>query len=64
MLAQNMGMTVTRDVILQKIWDISGNYVNDNTLSVYIRRLRSKIEKDPVHPVILQTVRGLGYRLL
>ncbi len=58
MLAQNMGMTVTRDVILQKIWDISGNYVNDNTLTVYIKRIRQKLDTDSI-----KTVKGIGYRM-
>ena len=58
------GKLLSREFLLDEIVECCGDYVNDNTLSVYIRRLRSKIEKDPVHPVILQTVRGLGYRLL
>ena len=44
-------------------WDIAGDYVNDNTLTVYIKRIREKIERDPAKPVIIQTVRGLGYRM-
>lgn len=58
------GKLLSREFLLDEIVEACGDYVNDNTLSVYIRRLRSKIEKDPVHPTILQTVRGLGYRLL
>ena len=58
------GKLLSREFLLDEIVECCGDYVNDNTLSVYIRRLRSKIEKDPVHPEILQTVRGLGYRLL
>lgn len=61
---ENRGKLLSREFLLDEIVESCGDYVNDNTLSVYIRRLRSKIEKDPVHPVILQTVRGLGYRLL
>lgn len=60
---ENRGKLLTREFLLDEIVESCGDYVNDNTLSVYIRRLRNKIEKDPVHPVILQTVRGLGYRL-
>ena len=43
------------------MWDVSGDFVNDNTLTVYIKRLRDKIEKDPADPKIIKTVRGLGY---
>lgn len=53
---------LTRDIILGSIWDSAGNFVDDNTLSVYIRRLREKIEVDPAQPVYIITVRGLGYR--
>jgi DNA-binding response OmpR family regulator len=59
---ENRGKLLTREFLLDEIVESCGDYVNDNTLSVYIRRLRNKIEKDPVHPEILQTVRGLGYR--
>jgi len=48
---------------LHEIWDIAGDYVNDNTLTVYIKRLRDKIETDPANPVILKTVRGMGYKV-
>mgnify|MGYP001624918053 FL=1 len=48
---------------MEELWDISGEFVNDNTLTVYIKRLREKIELDPGNPVILRTVRGLGYRM-
>lgn len=58
MLMQNLGKTVTRDIILERIWDISGNYVNDNTLTVYIKRIRQKLNTD-----LLKTVKGIGYRL-
>ena len=61
LLFSNMGKTVTRENILDKIWDVAGNFVNDNTLSVYIKRLRDKLEM-PGHPLI-STVRGMGYRL-
>lgn len=58
MLVQNAGKTVTREIILEKIWDIAGNYVNDNTLTVYIKRIREKLGVD-----IIKTVKGIGYRL-
>ena len=43
------------------MWDVSGEFVNDNTLTVYIKRLRDKIEEDPADPKIIKTVRGMGY---
>ena len=49
--------------LLEEIWDISGEFVNDNTLTVYIKRLREKIEDDPQNPALIKTVRGLGYRM-
>lgn len=54
---------ITRTILLDELWDAAGEYVNDNTLSVYIKRLREKIEDDPVNPRIILTVRGTGYRL-
>lgn len=62
-LFSNRGRLLTREHILQDIWDISGDYVNDNTLTVYIKRLREKIEEDPQRPKIIKTVRGMGYRV-
>lgn len=62
LLAQNAGIVVTRTRILDELWDHSGDFVDDNTLSVYIRRLREKIEPDPAHPHYLLTVRGFGYK--
>lgn len=58
----NRGKILTRSVILDKLWDGAGNYVDDNTLSVYVRRLREKLERDPSSPEHLKTVRGLGYQ--
>ena len=58
LLIQNHGAVVTREMILEKIWDIAGNYVNDNTLSVYIRRIRQKLGADKI-----KTVKGAGYRM-
>ncbi len=62
-LAVNRGQLLTRNQLLEDIWDIGGDFVNDNTLSVYIKRLRGKIEDDPQNPVYIRTVRGLGYRM-
>lgn len=59
----NRGMVLTRGWLLDEIWDAAGEFVNDNTLTVYIKRLREKIEKDPQNPEIIMTVRGMGYRL-
>jgi len=59
----NRGMVITRNRLLDELWHAAGEYVNDNTLTVYIKRLREKIEDDPVNPQIILTVRGLGYRL-
>jgi DNA-binding response OmpR family regulator len=62
-LITNRGRVLTRDQLLQSIWDVSGDFVNDNTLTVYIKRLREKIEDDPQNPTIIKTVRGVGYRI-
>ncbi|MCR4567511.1 MAG: response regulator transcription factor [Pseudobutyrivibrio sp.] len=59
----NKGNVLTRNQLLQDLWDVSGDFVNDNTLTVYIKRLRDKIEIDPTNPEIIKTVRGLGYIL-
>lgn len=56
-------MVLSRGRLLEEIWDAAGEFVNDNTLTVYIKRLREKIETDPQNPTIIRTVRGLGYRL-
>ena len=63
MLLNNRGQILTRDKLLEEIWDNAGDYVGDNTLTVYIKRLRDKIEQDPQNPVYIKTVRGIGYRL-
>ena len=55
--------SLTRGRLLDELWDAAGEFVNDNTLTVYIKRLREKIEDDPSHPKIILTVRGMGYRL-
>jgi DNA-binding response OmpR family regulator len=60
---QNQGMVFSRRNLLELIWDASGEFINDNTLTVYMKRLRDKIEDDPQNPKILVTVRGLGYKV-
>lgn len=59
----NRGVVLSRTQLLQSLWDFAGEFVNDNTLTVYIKRLRNKIEDDPCNPMIIKTVRGLGYRV-
>lgn len=59
----NRGRVLTRARLLEEIWDVAGDYVNDNTLTVYIKRLREKLEDDPQQPKIIKTVRGIGYRV-
>lgn len=58
LLFQNLNRIVTREIIMEQIWDISGNYVEDNTLTVYIKRIREKLGSD-----IIKTIKGLGYRV-
>ena len=60
---ENKGRILTRTQILANIWDEAGNFVNDNTLTVYIKRLREKIEDVPGEPKIIKTVRGMGYKI-
>lgn len=57
----NRGKVLSRQRLLEDIWDVAGDFVNDNTLTVYIKRLRDKIEEDPAKPAVIKTVRGLGY---
>ncbi|MEK3793491.1 response regulator transcription factor [Paenibacillus sp. FSL R7-0204] len=59
----NPGNIITRSRLLDELWDAAGEFVNDNTLTVYIKRLREKIESDPASPQLILTVRGTGYRL-
>ena len=59
----NRGAVLSRSQLIDSIWDIAGEFVNDNTLTVYIKRLREKIEDDPADPQIIKTVRGLGYKV-
>lgn len=60
--ASHKGMVLTRSKLLEEIWDMAGEFVNDNTLTVYIKRLREKIEDDSRNPVIIKTLRGIGYK--
>ena len=59
----NPKIIITRGRLLDELWDAAGEFVNDNTLTVYIKRLREKIENNPASPQIILTVRGTGYRL-
>ena len=61
-LILNQGRVLTRSQILGSIWDVDDDFVNDNTLTVYIKRLREKLEDDPQNPALIKTVRGLGYQ--
>ena len=60
-LLSNRGKVLSRTALLENIWDVAGDFVEDNTLTVYIKRLRDKIEEDPAKPVFIKTVRGMGY---
>lgn len=62
-LLNNRGSVLSRNQLLENIWDIDGDFVEDNTLTVYIKRLRDKIEEDPTKPVYIKTIRGLGYMI-
>ena len=62
-MALSLNKVFTREKILSDIWDINEDFVNDNTLTVYIKRLREKIEDSPQNPQIIKTVRGLGYKM-
>ena len=59
----NQSIVLTPMLLLDELWDMAGEFVNDNTLTVYIKRLREKIEADPAHPEYIKTIRGLGYKL-
>lgn len=61
-LANRKGEVIKREELLDSIWDIGGEFINDNTLTVYIKRLREKIEDDPQSPKLIETIRGIGYR--
>lgn len=59
----HIGQVLSRNQLLEQIWNVAGDFVNDNTLTVYIKRLREKLEDDPQHPTMIKTVRGLGYKV-
>lgn len=60
-LLNNRGCVLSRTQLLENIWDVAGDFVEDNTLTVYIKRLRDKIEENPTEPEYIKTIRGLGY---
>ncbi len=60
---QHKGKLVTREMLRDAIWDTAGEYVSDNALNVYVKRLREKVEDDSSDPRLIQTVRGLGYKV-
>ena len=60
--AWHKGQVLTRKQILENLWDVAGDFVNDNTLTVYVKRLREKLEDDLQNPKVIQTVRGIGYK--
>ena len=62
-LMNNLGNIVTRDKLFDELWGITGEYIDDNTLSVYIKRLRKKLEDDPQNPKYIKTIRGFGYKI-
>lgn len=61
--ANHLGQVLSRNQLLEQIWDVAGDFVNDNTLTVYIKRLREKLEENPQNPSIIKTVRGMGYKV-
>ena len=61
--AKHKGQVLSRSQLLEQIWDVAGDFVNDNTLTVYIKRLREKLEDHPQQPKIIKTVRGIGYKV-
>jgi two-component system, OmpR family, response regulator VicR len=61
--AKHKGQVLSRSQLLEQIWDVAGDFVNDNTLTVYIKRLREKLEHHPQQPKIIKTVRGIGYKV-
>lgn len=58
----NKEQLLSRDRLIEELWSVSSEFVSDNTLNVYMKRLREKIEDDPQHPAIIKTMRGLGYK--
>lgn len=61
--ANHIGQVLSRTQLLERIWDVAGDFVNDNTLTVYIKRLREKLEDEPQSPRIIKTIRGMGYKV-
>ncbi|MCJ7841560.1 response regulator transcription factor [Lederbergia sp. NSJ-179] len=61
--ANHIGQVLSRNQLLEQIWDVAGDFVNDNTLTVYIKRLREKLEDEPQNPRMIKTIRGLGYKI-
>ncbi|CAM2919005.1 response regulator transcription factor [Hathewaya histolytica] len=61
-LVENKGNVMSRNLLLEKLWDVDGNFIDGNTLNVYVKRLREKIEDDSKDPKYIETVRGIGYR--
>lgn len=59
---QHPNQVLSKEQILDKLWDSEGNYTDENTLAVYVRRLRMKIEADPGNPKLLLTIRRMGYK--
>lgn len=59
----HIGQILSRNQLLEQIWDVAGDFVNDNTLTVYIKRLREKLEDNPQDPRFIKTVRGIGYKV-
>ena len=62
-LWQNIGYTLTKEKLLESLWDIDGEFVDENTLAVNVRRLREKVEENPSAPVIIENVRRVGYKM-
>ena len=63
LLIENAGRVLTRDVLIDRVWGF--DYVGDTkTLDVHIKRLRTKVEKDPSKPMLIITVRGVGYKFV
>lgn len=62
LLMENAMNIIQKEQILDILWDMDGNFVDDNTVAVYMRRLRKKVEKDPSEPVFIKNIRGIGYK--
>lgn len=62
LLIKNSGNVLERNLLLERLWDTDGNFVDGNALTVYIKRLREKVEDDIKNPIYIETVRGIGYR--